>query len=64
MPDSPNLWDQVDDFRWLKAGPSPHWSVLTSRDDRYIDKDTWDRIIVSQKPLLDLDDLLTAAKII
>eukprot|EP00051_Salpingoeca_urceolata_P020324 m.303922 g.303922 ORF g.303922 m.303922 type:complete len:105 (-) comp19596_c0_seq13:2153-2467(-) len=26
---SRNMWDQVDDFKWLKAGqPSPHWSVL------------------------------------
>ena len=23
-----NLWDQVDDFGWLKADKSPNWSVL------------------------------------
>lgn len=22
-----NLWDQVDDFKWLKAGPSPHYRL-------------------------------------
>lgn len=23
-----NLWDQVDDFGWLKADRSPNWSIL------------------------------------
>ncbi|KAL8900845.1 MAG: hypothetical protein Q9192_000850 [Flavoplaca navasiana] len=23
-----NMWDQVNDFNWLKAGHSPNWSVL------------------------------------
>ena len=22
------MWDQVNDFNWLKAGHSPNWSVL------------------------------------
>ncbi|KAF2459647.1 tubulin binding cofactor C-domain-containing protein [Lineolata rhizophorae] len=26
--EGPNQWDQVDDFKWLKAEPSPHWSIL------------------------------------
>ncbi|EPE02387.1 tubulin-specific chaperone c [Ophiostoma piceae UAMH 11346] len=25
---SANQWDQVDDFKWLRAEPSPNWSVL------------------------------------
>ena len=24
-----NQWDQVDDFKWLRAEPSPNWSVLS-----------------------------------
>ncbi|KAK4696099.1 tubulin-specific chaperone C, partial [Lecanoromycetidae sp. Uapishka_2] len=60
---SPNLWDQVDDFKWLKAGPSPHWSILGSHDERSIDEDGWERIIASRKSELDLHDLLNAAKI-
>ncbi|KAL2211041.1 TBCC-domain-containing protein [Sarocladium strictum] len=24
-----NQWDQVDDFKWLKAGPSPNWTTLS-----------------------------------
>ncbi|KAH7322807.1 tubulin binding cofactor C-domain-containing protein [Stachybotrys elegans] len=27
-----NQWDQVDDFKWLKAGPSPHWNVLSASE--------------------------------
>ncbi|KAG0644155.1 tubulin binding cofactor C-domain-containing protein [Tuber brumale] len=23
-----NLWDQVDDFKWLKSGHSPNWEVM------------------------------------
>lgn len=23
-----NLWEQVDDFNWLRAQQSPNWSVL------------------------------------
>lgn len=23
-----NHWDQVDDFKWLKAEHSPNWSIL------------------------------------
>ncbi|KAK7182751.1 tubulin binding cofactor C [Paraphaeosphaeria sporulosa] len=25
---STNQWDQIDDFKWLKAEASPHWSIL------------------------------------
>jgi hypothetical protein len=25
--DPRNLWDQVDDFKWLRAEKSPHWSA-------------------------------------
>ena len=23
-----NMYDQVDDFKWLKSEPSPNWSIL------------------------------------
>ena len=25
-----NFWDQIDDFNWIKEGPSPNWTVLTT----------------------------------
>ncbi|KAH8668420.1 tubulin binding cofactor C-domain-containing protein [Xylariales sp. PMI_506] len=34
-----NQWDQVDDFKWLKTEPSPHWSKLP--DDQRIPEDFW-----------------------
>jgi tubulin-specific chaperone C len=27
-----NQWDQVDDFKWLKAGPSPNWTTLSEAE--------------------------------
>ena len=31
---STGLWRQVDDFGWIKAGPSPHWAVLPAGERR------------------------------
>ncbi|KAF1946446.1 TBCC-domain-containing protein [Clathrospora elynae] len=28
MAQTTNHWDQIDDFKWLKAEPSPHFSIL------------------------------------
>ena len=63
VPDTPNMWDQVDDFKWLKAGPSPHWSVLGSHDDRNIDKNGWEIIIGGRKSQTKLELMLSAARI-
>ncbi|KAG5994097.1 hypothetical protein E4U43_003323, partial [Claviceps pusilla] len=30
--DKVNQWDQVDDFKWLKAGQSPNWTTLSSAE--------------------------------
>lgn len=27
-----NMWDQVDDFNWLKAEKSPNWGVIAEED--------------------------------
>jgi hypothetical protein len=34
-----NLWDQVDDFNWLKRTPSPNWSMLP--ESEVIPDDVW-----------------------
>lgn len=36
-----NLWDQVQDFNWLRAEPSPHWSVLPVEEREGVD---WARL--------------------
>ncbi|CRK28047.1 hypothetical protein BN1708_015083 [Verticillium longisporum] len=41
--DSKNQWDQVDDFKWLKAEPSPNWSVLPV-DERLEDR-IWSDVV-------------------
>ena len=60
----PNFWDQVDDFKWLKAEPSPNWSVLRNDDDRAIsDKRCYDILHQSISKNLDLEALLASAMI-
>lgn len=34
-----NLWDKVDDFKWLKTDQSPNWSILNEPDR--IEEKTW-----------------------
>jgi tubulin-specific chaperone C len=43
---SDNQWDQVDDFKWLKAGQSPHWSTLS--EDLRLGEDVWTKIVPGQ----------------
>lgn len=39
----PNMWDQVDDFKWLKEAPSPNWSLLADED--MLQDDIWSSIL-------------------
>ncbi|RVX75198.1 hypothetical protein B0A52_00550 [Exophiala mesophila] len=39
----PNLWNQVDDFKWIKADPSPNWSILPSSD--LVPDETWREVV-------------------
>ncbi|KAK5446429.1 hypothetical protein LTS15_009768 [Exophiala xenobiotica] len=54
---SPNQWNQVDDFRWLKSEPSPNWSILPTEDT--VPDDTW-REIVPGGPGWSLRDIFKA----
>ena len=54
-----NLWNQVDDFKWLKSEPSPHWKVL--EESERIDEMIW-REIVPGKPGMGVKDVLAAAR--
>ncbi|SPO04428.1 related to tubulin folding cofactor C [Cephalotrichum gorgonifer] len=56
-----NQWDQVDDFKWLKADHSPNWSVLPE-EDRLAD-DFW-ADVVPGKTSAGVTDILTKAGII
>ncbi|RMZ70591.1 tubulin-specific chaperone c [Pyrenophora seminiperda CCB06] len=42
---SENQWNQIDDFKWLKAEPSPHFSILP-KSERIADQ-VWDNKLSS-----------------
>jgi hypothetical protein len=53
---SANQWDQIDDFKWLKAEPSPHFSILP--EDQRVPDEVWqDQVSGGQGA--GLDDVLT-----
>ena len=52
-----NQWDQVQDFKWLKAERSPNWSTLAPEDAA--PDETW-RNIIPRGPGYSVDDILKA----
>lgn len=50
-----NQWDQVDDFKWLKAEHSPNWSTL-EKEDR-LPEDVWTKVVPGG-PGVGLEDIL------
>ncbi|KID88339.1 Tubulin binding cofactor C [Metarhizium guizhouense ARSEF 977] len=45
-PSKENQWDQVDDFKWLKAGQSPNWTTLS--DAEALDEALWTNVVPGQ----------------
>ena len=41
-----NQWDQVDDFKWLKAGHSPNWTTLSSAQT--LEEEIWKKVVPGQ----------------
>ncbi|KZZ92526.1 Tubulin binding cofactor C [Moelleriella libera RCEF 2490] len=41
-----NQWDQVDDFKWLKAGQSPNWTTLSAAE--VVDETIWTKVVPGQ----------------
>lgn len=54
-----NQWDQVDDFKWLKADHSPNWSLLP--EENRLPTDVWENVV--HNPNLDTVDILKKAGI-
>ncbi|KAF2758155.1 tubulin-specific chaperone c [Pseudovirgaria hyperparasitica] len=52
-----NMWDQVDDFKWLKAEQSPNWSILP--DEERLKEGIWEGV-VQGGPNIGLDQILEA----
>ncbi|CAD0106606.1 unnamed protein product, partial [Aureobasidium uvarum] len=58
--DTKNLYDQVDDFKWLKAEHSPNWSVLDT--DKRIKDGIW-KDVVPGSPKSGVEEILKAVGI-
>ncbi|KAL9637944.1 MAG: hypothetical protein Q9164_001875 [Protoblastenia rupestris] len=61
--ETPNLWNQVDDFKWLRAGHSPNWSVLQLDDERAVEDDDWESIAGSSSSKSNLEKVLELARV-
>ena len=55
------MWDQVDDFKWLKAEHSPNWSILPP--EATVVDEVW-REIVPGGPGWSLSDILRATHVV
>jgi hypothetical protein len=58
---TPNQYDQIDDFKWLKSEPSPHFSLISPVD--YIKEEVW-RDTVPGGVNVSLDDVLRAVSVL
>ncbi|KAL1800210.1 hypothetical protein ACET3X_000552 [Alternaria dauci] len=56
---SANRWDQIDDFKWLKAEPSPHFNILPASER--VSEDVWREKVPGNDE--SLDDTLKAVGI-
>jgi tubulin-specific chaperone C len=50
-----NNWDQVDDFKWLKAEHSPNWSILPKMER--LQEEVWTTVVPGGQGM-GLDDIL------
>ncbi|KAG9243002.1 tubulin-specific chaperone-like protein c [Calycina marina] len=50
-----NQWDQVDDFKWLKAEHSPNWSILPEAE--ILAEPVWSKVVPGG-PGIGLEDIL------
>jgi len=50
-----NQWDQVDDFKWLKAEKSPNWSLMP--EEERLEEEVWRRSVPGEQGK-DLQDIL------
>lgn len=41
-----NQWDQVDDFKWLKADHSPNWTTLS--EEERLSAELWEKVVPGQ----------------
>ncbi|KAJ5111266.1 Tubulin binding cofactor C [Penicillium argentinense] len=59
--DHEDHWSQVEDFKWIKAEPSPNWSLLDPSDA--VPEEVWAEIVPGG-PGWSLEDILHAIKLV
>jgi hypothetical protein len=59
---TPNHWDQIDDFKWLKLEPSPNFRVLREKDD-WVQDTVWTGVVAGRHGVA-LDGILKAVGVI
>jgi hypothetical protein len=52
-----NQWRNVDDFKWLRAEPSPNWSVLP--EEKRVAEKVWTEVVPGG-PKFGVEEVLTA----
>jgi hypothetical protein len=57
---SQNQWDQIDDFKWLKPEPSPHFTIIPEAER--IPDHIWTNIVPEAKGA-SLQDILNAVNV-
>ncbi|KAF2814047.1 TBCC-domain-containing protein [Mytilinidion resinicola] len=55
--ESANQWDQIDDFDWLQAEQSPHWSILPL--EKRVEERVWKEVVPGGHNI-SLEDILKA----
>lgn len=55
-----NQWDQVDDFKWLKAGHSPNWTTLSEAER--LGDEVWTKVVPG-KPGASVEETLAKVSI-
>lgn len=50
-----NQWDQVDDFKWLKAGHSPNWTTMS--EAQILSDEVWTKVVPG-RPGASVDETL------
>ncbi|KAL1968231.1 hypothetical protein VTN77DRAFT_2066 [Rasamsonia byssochlamydoides] len=60
QPDDSDRWNQVEDFKWIKAEPSPNWSILDQ--NAAVPDEVWAEMVPGG-PCWSLEDILRATKV-
>ncbi|KAF2737903.1 TBCC-domain-containing protein [Polyplosphaeria fusca] len=58
---SQNQWDQIDDFKWLKSEPNPHFKLISPQD--VIEEEVWKNTVPGGHSI-SLDQILKAVAVL